>query len=410
MTRKTYNLLFALFLVSTGLLAQMKTYQYKREIKDISEQWHSIEIPESLYGKTKMNLADIRIYGISKKDTIEVPYALNTKKSIEKINDVAFNLLNESHTKDKYFYTFKVDNDSKINEIYLNFNKLNFDFNIKIEGGHDEKQWYTIEENYRMLSIENGLTSFKFTTAKIPTSTYSYYRITANTLEDPELKSAKIFENNTIPAEYNSYVPVKTEVTKNQKTKESIVLVELKNAVPLSHIKVNILDDVNYLRPIHISYITDSTKTAKGWHYDYRSLSSSILSSINKNEFNFISTRVKKLKITISNQDNQALKIGTIELKGYKHELIGRFNEPAQYFLTYGNPTASEPIYDINLMDNVVPKTAKAVVLGKELSSEAKIQEPEAKPLFEDKKWLWAIMILIITLIGYYTIKMIKKT
>ncbi|WP_165750162.1 DUF3999 family protein [Cellulophaga sp. Z1A5H] len=410
MTQKTYKLLFILFLVSSGLFAQMKTYQFKREIKDISEQWQRIELPESLYGKTKMNLADIRIYGITKKDTIEAPYALKATKSIEKIDDVAFELINESHTEDNYFYTFKIDNDSKINEIYLNFEQLNFDFTIKVEGGHNDKEWYTIKEDYRILSIENGITSFNFTTAKIPTSTYSYYRITANTSEDPELKSAKIFENNTIPAEYNTYVPFKTEITKNQKTKESVVTVELKNAVPLSHIKVNILDNVNYLRPIHISYVSDSIKTTKGWHYEYRSLASSILSSINKNEFDFISTRVKKLKITISNQDNEALKVGTIQLKGYKHELIARFNQPAQYFLTYGNPTASEPIYDINLMDNVVPKTAKTVALGKELSSEAKIQEPEAKPLFEDKKWLWAIMILIISLIGYYTIKMIKKT
>jgi hypothetical protein len=409
MIQKTYNLLFILFFASSGISAQMKAYQYKREIKEVTQQWHSIELPESLYEKTKLNLADIRVYGITKKDTIEVPYALKAKKSIEKINDVTFNLLNESHTTNSYFYTFKVDSYSKVNEIYLNFNRLNFDFNVKIEGGHNEKEWFTIEDDYRMLSIENESTSFKFTTAKIPTSTYTYYRITTKTSEDPELESAKIFENNTVPALYNTYSSIKREVSKNKKTKESIITLELKHAVPLSHIKVTVLDELDYLRPIYISYITDSIQTAKGWLYEYRNLSSSILSSINKNEFDFISTKVKKLRITISNQDNQPLKIGTIELKGYKHELIGRFDQQAQYFLSYGNPTASEPIYDINLMDNVVPAAAKAVVLGKELSSKA-IVTPEAKPLFEDKKWLWAVMFLIITLIGYYTIKMIKKT
>ncbi|MFI8602954.1 DUF3999 family protein [Cellulophaga baltica] len=410
MTQKTFKLLILLFLVSTGVFAQMKTYQYKREINDISEQWHSIELPESLYEKTKINLADIRIYGILKNDTIEAPYALKAKRSIEKINDVTFEVLNESHTNDSYFYTFKVENASKINEIYLNFDKLNFDFNIKIEGGHNEKEWFTIADDYRILSIENKATSFKFTTAKIPTSTYSYYRITAKTPEDPEFKSAMIFENNTIPATYNTYSPTKEEVTNNQKTKETIVALELNHAVPLSHIKVAVQDGLNYLRPIQISYLTDSTKTNTGWHYQYRNLSSSILSSINKNEFDFISTRVKKLKITISNQDNQPLKIGAIELQGYQHELIGRFTEPGQYFLSYGNPEVSEPIYDINLMDNVVPATAKAVALGKELGSEIIIAEPEVQALFENKKWLWAIMVLIIALIGYYTIKMIKKS
>ena len=34
----------------------------------------------------------------------------------------------------------------------------------------------------------------------------------------------------------------------------------------------------------------------------------------------------------------------------------------------------------------------------------------EVTPLFEDKAWLWVIMIVIIALLGWFSLKMIKKS
>ena len=397
------------FLSCVFLNAQMKNYEYKREINGITEQWQSIILPDAIFEKTKNNLDDIRIYGVTKNDTIEAPYVLNIKNSKIQIKSVDFKILNESHTSNQYYYTFELPNKTTINELFLNFETANFDYKLKLEGSQNQLEWFTIKDDYRILSIENSNTNYKYTTVKFPDASYLYYRVAINTTEDPKLNGAQIFENNSTPAVYKTYAPKSIKIINDKTTKETVLEIDLEKAMPLSFVQINVQDKIDYLRPTAITYLVDSTKTEKGWKYNYRNLTTSILSSLNNNEFTFLTTKAKRIKITIKNQDNEPLEIKGATVKGFEYEIKARFNKPATYYMVYGNTLALEPIYDINQMANVVPEFAKLIELGKEMRGDA-IPEPKTKPLFEDKKWLWAIMILIIALIGYFTAKMIKKT
>ena len=90
------------------------------------------------------------------------------------------------------------------------------------------------------------------------------------------------------------------------------------------------------------------------------------------------------------------------------HELIARFTEPASYFLTYGHKKVGDPHYDIDRFTEKIPP----VVLPLKLGVEQPILHKEvsgSQALFMNKNWLWAIMIIIIVLLGWFSIKMIKK-
>jgi len=408
MSQKANNLLLLFILWSTFLSAQMGNYAFKREIKNNKEQWHQISLPATIHEKTKNTLGDIRIYGITETDTIEAPYVLNIKRSKSIINIVDFEVLNQTFTNDKFLYTFKLPNKNPINEIFLNFDTANFDYRIKLEGSQNQLEWFAIKDDYRILAIENSSTDYRFTTLKFPESSFLYYRVSVNTTEDPVFSDAKIYENNSVPADYENYTPKSVNIEHHKKTKESIITIDLDKAIPVSYLQIKVKNDIDYLRPTTIRYVLDSVKTEKGWHYNYRNLASSVLSSLDDNEFTFFSEKAKKIKITINNQGNAPLDIDGATIKGYKHELIARFDQPASYYLVYGNPAALQPVYDINTMANVVPETAKPVTLGKELSIDG-FEEEVTRPLFENKKWLWGIMILIIGIILWFTVGMIKK-
>jgi hypothetical protein len=137
-------------------------------------------------------------------------------------------------------------------------------------------------------------------------------------------------------------------------------------------------------------------------------LVSGTLNSLDKNEFKFSSKTVQKLKILIHNQDNQPLTIDTLHVKGYEHEILARFTEQATYFLTYGNKIAAKPIYDIDRFTNKVTSTLTTLDIGNELIIE-KEKVSEIAPLFINKTWLWGIISLTIIVLGWYTIKMIRK-
>ena len=69
--------LTALFIVAAlGLKAQTNQYQYQRDLKGITTNWHSLQVPNQVFKKANAGLEDLRIYGVKGKDTIEVPYIL----------------------------------------------------------------------------------------------------------------------------------------------------------------------------------------------------------------------------------------------------------------------------------------------------------------------------------------------
>jgi len=115
---------------------------------------------------------------------------------------------------------------------------------------------------------------------------------------------------------------------------------------------------------------------------------------------------VKDFKITINNKDNQPLEIHSVVLKTLSFNLLFSVDDyNRDYYLYYGNKWSSKPSYDAYYPKNVEQNTVS-------LSNEIQIQKTEEikqKPLFENKFWLWGIMVLIIGILGYFSIKMISK-
>ncbi len=400
-----------LFLIATCSFSygQMAEYNYKRELNEVSEQWSKIILPNEIFEKTSQDLSDLRIFGLTaSNDTIEAPFLL--REITEKISskEVAFNTLNASHNEKGYYFTFEIPTIESINQIKLNFAQENFDWRIDLEGSQDQQEWFKLVENYRILSIKNDHTDFQFTKVTFPSSKYRFFRLLIHSKEKPELSAASIEQHEITDGKFRKYNIKKINTQENKQSKQTEVDIELQLPVRVSHINIGIADAYDYYRPVTIKCLTDSFRTEQGWKYNYSTLTSGILNSLEKNEFNFNSKTVQKLKIFIDNRDNQALTIDTIEVKGYIHELIARFTIPSTYFLTYGNKSASSPNYDIKRFTNNIPETLKTLELGEEMTI-AKKEIPMAEPLFKNKIWLWVIMIVIITLLGWFSVNMIKK-
>lgn len=406
-TTKTFFCL--LLFIGPLVFGQMGRYDYKRQLKGVSQQWHKIILPNDVFGETSPSLTDLRIFGITESnDTIEAPYLLRLTTEKTSNKEVAFNLLNTAHNKKGYYFTFEVPATEPINQIELEFARENFDWRVKLEGSQNQEDWFTILENYRILSIKNGLTDFQFTKLKFPNSKYRFYRVFINSRQKPELVNAGISLKKTTEGKFRDYAIEKFAIKENRDVKQTEIHIELQQPVPVSYLKIEIKDTFDYYRPVTIDYLVDSIKTEKGWILDYETLTSGTLNSIEKNEFKFNSTVAQKLKILVHNQDNQPLTIDTVQVKGYVHELVARFTEPATYFLVYGNKNASSPQYDIKRFSDKIPKALTTLELGEGLAIE-KEGDPSTEPLFKNKAWLWTIMGLIILLLGWFSLKMIRR-
>ncbi len=402
--------IFAFLLLSCSLLyGQMEQYSYKRELKNVSGQWHRIMLPDEIFGKTSQNLTDIRIFGITPdNDTVEAPYILRLTTETISDKEVEFKTLNTSHNDKGYYFTFEVPVNEPVNQIKLEFRQPNFDWQVTLEGSQNQGEWVTVMEDYRILSIKNELTDFQFTTLAFPESKYRYFRLLIDSKEKPELIKAGLSQCETSEGTYRKYPIRRIRTTENKQAKQTETDIELRMPVRASRIRIVVSDEIDYYRPLTIKYLSDSIKTEQGWKYIYSTLTSGTLNSIEKNEFRFNSTTVQKLKIFIQNQDNQSLTIDSIEVKGYVHELVARFADKATYFLAYGNTNAELPQYDIDRFTENIPVNLTSLEPGNEIIIE-KEEVQVTDPLFKNKNWLWTILVVIILLLGWFSVRMMRK-
>jgi hypothetical protein len=190
--------------------------------------------------------------------------------------------------------------------------------------------------------------------------------------------------------------------------KETIIEIGLQSVVPVCFVDIKIKDGFDYYRPVRIEYLADSVNTEKGWKFTYFNVESGTVNSFEKNEFRFSSTFAKRFRIVIDNQDNKPLTIDSVSVKGYKYELKARFTESAKYFIFYGNKDTYAPSYDIALFTDKIPAKISALNLGNEQFIGKEVKQ-KGNPLFQNKLWLWGIMLVIIALLGWFSLKMIKN-
>ncbi len=419
-----YIFTIIIFLIHHFAYTQMSEYTHTRELQGISEQWHKITLPANMYAQLTPRLNDIRIFGITLNgDTIEAPY-LRQELTETILNDkINFEIINKSHNDKGYYYTFKLPAAQSINRIELNFGQQNFDWQITLEGSQNQSEWFTILDQYRIISLNIQGIDYQYTTLKFSDAKYRYFRLfipvekQANEeksdeketdLEEPDLKQVSISLRKIIEGKYKNYPAQKIDIINDKKTKQSIIDIDMGQSVPVSYLNIDIKNDYDYYRPMTIKYLRDSFKTDKDWQYNYVSLASGTLNSLEKNELKFTSKRLQKLQIIIRNQDNEPLDIGEISIKGYVNELTARFTEPATYYLTYGNPKARKAQYDISRFKDKIPESLTELELGVVQKINKKLI-PSSPALFENKAWLWAVMFLIISTLGWFTIQMIRN-
>jgi len=408
-TKNKGSVLLLLLFIGQFSFGQTTDQYYKRKLNGVSDQWHKIVLPLDTYTKVSDDLSDVRIYGLPQNgDTLEIPYITQIPESQVVAKELTFSLINSAAKSDGYYFTFELANQELINEILLSFLEENYDWNIKLEGSQDLKEYFTMVDDCRILSIKNGVTDYQFGKVIFPPSKYKYYRVFIRSKEKPTLHQAKILTSEIagIPLSNRS----KTyEISESKKDKTTIVDINLLSFVPVSEIIIFSNKKVEFYRPFDLKVLRDSSLLASGaWTFHFGSVLSGTLSSLDENRFSFTNTWTKKLKLTIQNHDNAPIKIDSIRVSGPDYCLVGRFeNKDIPYFLVYGDKRLFKPTYDIAHF--TTPDSAAILELGNEEKIKIAAVEP-TPPLFENKWWLWILMISIIIILGGFTMKMMKGT
>jgi hypothetical protein len=403
-----YKLVMLMCVVIQNVTAQQFPYTYKRELRGVVEQWHKVGLPDDVFGSLQGNMNGIRVVGLTPKgDTVEAPYLMEIRTPKSKSRVVAAKIINRVRSGQDAFFTLELLENKPVNYIELAFAQKEFDWKITLEGSQDQRQWFTVLEDYRILSFHNEPERYTFTSLRFPEADFSYYRIKIPGSPDPVLQAADIYSiayEEGIPVEYQGRMQVKQD----KDNKQTVLTLDLGKIVPVDRLKLNVASDHDYFRKIEISYLADSVATQNGMRYHYQPLLDNVLSSLDTNLFQFNSTLLRHLKVYIQNQDDLPLEISNIWAFGSQHELVFRVPAPGQYFLLYGDRLAQKPIYDLARFQDQIPELIPQSSLGPEgLWYQGRLSTQQA--IFENKFWLYSLMTVIALMLGGFTWTMLKK-
>ncbi|MEM9545615.1 MAG: DUF3999 family protein [Bacteroidota bacterium] len=401
--------LLGLILFTTAGIAQVDKYNYRSAILQADTGWNDIVLPQEIFSKANESLSDLRIYRIDPRNqmAIEQPYIIDIQEAKKEKKEAEFKIINTTRTKGLNSYTFELSNQEPVNNIHLDFANPNFDWEVHLEGSMDQNSWSSITHNYRIVSIKNQNTSFEYTDLSIPESKFNYYRITFPSLKRPNLRAATLTKEVQSKSSYTSYTIENPKITEDEKYRSTIIELDLGRKFPVSQIELKCTTEKDYYRPIKIEAVIDSFQSGNDWRYRYTQLYQGTLSSVNENVFSFFNRQFQKFKVTVKNFNDQPLDFSEFNIRGPNYHLITRFDDSENLFLCFGNEEANRPLYDISYFKNNIPETINRATLDAPIYFSS--GNDDKSPIF-NKWWLWGIMILVIVLLGSFTLKMLKES
>lgn len=403
---KSVALKIACLFIILSTHAQVTDFNYRRALDKVYEEgWYSLDLPVDLYQKLNKDLSDIRIFAVAGKDTTEIPYLVKSKTDETTREDFNLPLLNQSRSDGALYFTIQVPAGKVLNTLNLNFVEKNLDALVSIEGSEDRKEWFEIVSNKRIVSIDQDDIDYSKTTVTFPDSDYAYLRIQVKADKQVSLTGASFKYISTKKGDHISLTDF--NITSTTENKQTEIRIRAPYRTAINAIAVTATHSNDYYRSYSLAYALDSIKTENGWIPNYSTFDRGYLTSIDSNTLRFNTVITHELKLTIYNQDNPALTINAIELSGPKTEIIAKLPVEKTLFLYYGNTQLNAPRYDIVHFKDKIPKSPTKISLLAEENLESPQQE---KALFTKKFWLWTILIVVIGVMGYFTLHMLKRT
>ena len=403
MKNQTKSSLLAVLLLFCGQLLAGNQDRYYRSIEVKDTGWHSLLLPPEIYLKSKPNLSDLRVYKISDKDSLEVPYIRMFNAPFEKKTYTNLKLFNAVKKRNKSYVSAELIKGVSF-ELNLRFNNSNFDVDVLFEGSHDGENWFLIKDSVRVLSLHKDGVSFSYSKCIFEDIRFKYLRVTYpnnnNLLLKAILQSYRALDQVKL-----NKISLPTSGT-SSKEKSTIFCFSMSSPQEVSKLIPHVFFNTEYTRHFTLYGYRDSVEVNKKGILNYFEIANGVLNSYSDNTIEFKPELVAGLKLIVNNADNIPLSISDADvfvfpvlLKAYFYDLSGR------YILSYGNSSLTFPDYDLASFKNKIPTTSDTL----NVLSEKKLTFIAKKPLFSlPDNLLWLVLLAVIILLSFFTFKMIN--
>lgn len=384
--------------------AQENSWSYRRKVNLVQEStWHTVQIMPSMFDKVSPSFNDIRLLDIDA-DTVEIPYIIRVQEKQISSESIPLSVINESRKEGAYYITF-INSGKTLNHLTLEFEEDNYFATVKIQGSQNNRQWFDIADDQKIFSVNSASETYQYNELVFPASNYDYFRVIVQSQTNLNFRRGS-FENETTTTGNYRTIAHRHKVRQNRKAKQTIVDLRFDHFQPVSKIALSISATSDYYRSASVEILRDSVKTEKGWIKNYETVYDGYVTSIHPNDIEFNYRLTSAVRIVINNLDNPPLQINNLNVEGPVVDLAAALT-PGNLFLYYGNLSANKPSYDLEHFKANIPSILNAATLGDEESLSRPAEEMTG--FFENKTVLYVLMLVVIFVLGFFTIRMMSS-
>lgn len=391
-----------------SVVSSAQQFKYEAPLPKVdSTGFYKILLAPGLNARLLGGFTDLRLVDSSHK---EIPYVLKndnpvtTSSIFKEYEIVEKKFLKDSAT----VIILKNNKNESINNVSLLIRNAEVQKTMSLSGSFDRKQWFVLKESDLIYSVRNEKEVAEIKLIDFPLTNYTFLKIVINDKRSSPLDIIKAgyYESSTVKG---SYTPLKSSLTVSDSAKSKTTWAHIifnEEIIP-DETEISISEPPFYMRSANVYYSNNNSK--KGERYFLTSIT--INSKASKRFQLEGQVRAKELWFEIINEDNPPLKISDITCFQLNHFCIAQLEKDKQYWFRFGDSALSSPRYDLKYFENIIPSSMKEINHG-EISS---IKQPpaeaeKAKSIFTDKRYIWAALILIISLLGFVSFRMVKET
>jgi hypothetical protein len=343
--RRFNNFLLIIFFICSTKQNLAQQFSYKASLGEVEQtSFYKIVLPPQINAKTQISHFDLRIEDEQKK---EVAYLIEQEQAnfIEK-NFIEFPILFKTKEKDKQTH-IKIENisGSPINDLLLITANMQAKRIVNISGSNNLNEWFIIKENVWLDNYFKANSNTVIQSISLPSVNYKYFQITilGEDILPVNIIKTGIYKENYAKGKYAT-IPNPLIKQIDSADKKSYVQLSFDESYTVDKLIIEIEGPKFFKRWINIF----SGKFVNSKFPYSANLSTGV------NELFLSGFKSKDILLQINNEDNQPLKIKSVQAFQLQNYLVSYLEKGKKYNLLFGDSFAVKPNYDLDLFKDSI--------------------------------------------------------
>jgi hypothetical protein len=277
-------------------------------------------------------------------------------------------------------------------------------------GSDDRETWYALKEDFYLNSIDNSDQTLEMKILNFPLANYQYLMLNINDSSSAPLNivSAGYHESETVDGVYAS-VPNLTFYAIDS-LKKTYVSISFDSARLVDKLQFYISGETFFHREA-VLYEKLTRTTKKGKTETYLSFLKHLeLTSTHESTLALDGSKVKDLVLEIENNDNPPLTFDAIEASQMNRYLTAWMEKNKAYSLKVGTSDMAAPVYDLSFFQRDIPENPEVLYVYALSAIKPRINRAEAPTIFKDKRFIWAVIIVVGAILAFMSYRMIEDS